>query len=237
MPVHIAPSVLAADLAALGDAVARVEAACDWLHLDVFDGVAVANLSFGPPVVAALRRRSSLFFDVHLCVARPGDYVTPLAAAGADQIAFHPSAVADEAAGAAMVRAIIASGRRAGVALAPEEPWELAAPLVAAGAACVNVLCVRPGFGGQAFQPAQLAKVTALRAAFPALDIQVDGGVAADTIGAAAAAGANAFVAGTAVFGAADPAAAARELARLATAAQAGGGGGSVAEAAAAQAG
>ncbi len=168
------------------------------------------------------RQGSKLFFDVHLCVARPGDHVAALAAAGADQISFHPSAVGgDAAAGAALVRAIVASGRRAGVALAPDEAWQAAVPLVEAGASCVNVLCVNAGFGGQRFQAERLIKVAALRAAFPRLDIQVDGGVSGDTIALAAAAGANAFVAGTAVFGAADPAAAAAALADAARQARA----------------
>ena len=222
LPVRIAPSLLAADFARLGEEVALVTAAADWLHLDVFDGIAVRNLSFGAPIIAALRPRSRLLFDVHLCVARPADFVAPLAAAGADQVSFHPAALPDEAAAVALVAAIVASGRRAAVSLAPEETWESAAPLVAAGAACVNVLCVRPGFGGQAFDAAQLSKVRALRSAFPQLDVCVDGGVAPNTVRLAAAAGANCFVAGTAVFGAPDPAAAVRELAAAAREAQAG---------------
>ena len=203
-----------------------VEPHCTWLHLDVFDGVAVPNLTFGAGMVAALRPHSALLFDVHLCVCNPAQLLQPLLAAGAGQISFHPSALgapgaaATDAAVAALVAAIVAGGARAAVSLAPDEPAEAAFPAVAAGAACVNVLCVTPGFGGQRMQPAALDKVRRLRAAYPQLDICVDGGVAEDTIAAAAAAGANAFVAGTAVFGAADPGAAAARLKRLAEEAQ-----------------
>jgi ribulose-phosphate 3-epimerase len=247
LDVHVAPSILAADLAALGDAVARcapplrpprrtalashaprsVEAHCDWLHLDVFDGVAVPNLTFGAGVVAALRPHSALLFDVHLCVTRATaeQLLAPLLAAGAGQISFHPSALgapgaATDAAVAALVAAIRAGGARAAGSLAPDEPAEHAAAAVAAGAACVNVLCVTPGFGGQRMQAAALDKVRQLRRTHPRLDICVDGGVTEDTVGDAAAAGANAFVAGTAVFGAADPGAAAARLKRLAEEAQ-----------------
>ena len=202
-----------------------MEAHCDWLHLDVFDGVAVPNLSFGPGFVAALRPHSRLLFDVHLCVTRPRQLLQPLLAAGAGQISFHPSALGApgetrDAAVAELVAAITAGGARAAVSLAPDEAAEDAAAAVAAGAACVNVLCVTPGFGGQRRQPSALDKVRRLRHLYPALDICVDGGVTEDTLAAAAAAGANAFVAGTAVFGAADPAAAAARLKRLAEEAQ-----------------
>ena len=202
-----------------------MEPHCTWLHLDVFDGVAVPNLTFGAGVVAALRPHSALLFDVHLCVAHPAQLLQPLLAAGAGQISFHPSAIgapgaATDAAVAALVAAVVAGGARAAVSLAPEEPAEAALAAIAAGAACVNVLCVTPGFGGQRMQPSALHKVCRLRDAYPQLDICVDGGVAEDTIAAAAAAGANAFVAGTAVFGAADPGAAAARLKRLAEQAQ-----------------
>ncbi len=202
-----------------------MEAHCDWLHLDVFDGVAVPNLSFGPGFVAALRPHSRLLFDVHLCVARPRQLLQPLLAAGAGQISFHPSALGArgetrDAAVAELVAAITAGGARAAVSLAPDEAAEDAAVAVAAGAACVNVLCVTPGFGGQRMQHSALDKVRRLRHLYPALDICVDGGVTEETIGAAVAAGANAFVAGTALFGAADPGAAAARLKRLAEEAQ-----------------
>jgi ribulose-phosphate 3-epimerase len=194
LDVHVAPSILAADLAALGDAVARcapplrpprrtalashaprsVEAHCDWLHLDVFDGVAVPNLTFGAGVVAALRPHSALLFDVHLCVTRATaeQLLAPLLAAGAGQISFHPSALgapgaATDAAVAALVAAIRAGGARAAVSLAPDEPAEHAAAAGAAGAACVNVLCVTPGFGGQRMQAAALDKVRQLRRTHP----------------------------------------------------------------------
>lgn len=211
---HILPSLLAADPAALGDALSAVSPVT-WVHYDVFDGTVTPELSFGPGTLAALRKRAAdgTRFDVHLCVSDVAAYV-PLLAGKAHQVSFHPSAVSDAT---AVVQAIVTHGMRACVSLAADEGVELALPLVEAGASCVNVLTIpRQGLGGQSFQPSLLAKVTALRHAFPALDVCVDGGITLATASLAAAAGANWLVAGTAVFGQPDPAAAAAALAAVA---------------------
>ncbi|GBF92749.1 carbohydrate kinase [Raphidocelis subcapitata] len=220
----ISPSILAADFAALGDEVARVLAGgADWVHVDMFDGSALAggNFTIGPPVVAALRRRfPKAFLDCHLAVEHPEKYIAPLADAGASSVTIQiepflqitdrapggdAAARLDAALGFARraLGAIRERGLRAAIALAPATPLEAVMPLVEAGdvdmVLCMTVEC---GFGGQRFQEGVLAKVAALRAAAPSLQIQVDGGINADTARAAAAAGANAVVAGTAVFGA-----------------------------------
>ncbi|KAF8062764.1 ribulose-phosphate 3-epimerase [Scenedesmus sp. PABB004] len=224
LPAIISPSILAADFANLASEVATIEAAgAQWVHVDMFDGTFAPNFTLGPPVVASLRKATRLYLDCHLAVSDPAKYVPALAAAGADGVTFQIEPFLEAAAGAgaagaptarglaaALAADVRARGMRAGVALAVGTGVEAVLPLVAAGQVdmvlCMTVEC---GFGGQAFQAHVLDKVRALRAAFPALTIQVDGGINADTARAAAAAGANALVAGTAVFGAPDRAAAA----------------------------
>ena len=208
-PIIVAPSLLAADFARLGEEVAAIAAAgADWLHLDVMDGHFVPNISFGPVLIKALRRHCALPFDVHLMIAPADPYLTAFAEAGADHISVHPEA------GPHLHRtlqAIRALGKKAGVVLNPATPIETIAwamDLVD----IVMVMTVNPGFGGQAFIDNQLGKIAALRALIDASDreiaLQVDGGVTLKTAPAVIAAGADTLVAGTAVFATPDYAAA-----------------------------
>ncbi len=214
-PPLIAPSILSADFARLGDDVRAVAAAgADWIHVDVMDGHFVPNLTLGPMVVKALRPCTTLPLDVHLMVTPVDPWLEPFAIAGADILTVHPEA------GAHLHRtlqAIRALGKRAGVALNPATPPE-AIDYVLGEIDLVLVMSVNPGFGGQAFIDAQLDKIRALRRRIDAcgreIDLQVDGGINAGTARAAVAAGANVLVAGSAVF-AGGPAAYAGNIARL----------------------
>ncbi|MCX7380741.1 MAG: ribulose-phosphate 3-epimerase [Alphaproteobacteria bacterium] len=208
-PIVVAPSLLAADFARLGDEVAAIAAAgADWLHLDVMDGHFVPNISFGPAVIKALRRHCALPFDVHLMIAPVDPYLAAFAEAGADHISVHPEA------GPHLHRtlqAIRALGKKAGVVLNPATPIESIAwalDLVD----IIMVMTVNPGFGGQSFIASQLDKIAALRrlidGAGRSIALQVDGGVTSATAPSILAAGADTLVAGTSVFGAADYAAA-----------------------------
>lgn len=198
--MKIAPSLLAADFSALGQEVARVEGA-DWLHIDVMDGVFVPNISIGPAVVAALRGKTRLLFDVHLMVLHPLPYIEAFRWAGADSITFHTECADDPA---ALVDAILKSGAKAGVALKPATGAE-AIGTWGERLSMVTVMTVEPGFGGQKLIEAPLAKIREIKSRFPQITVQVDGGVNPETIKLCAQAGADAVVAGTAVFGAKDP--------------------------------
>ncbi len=205
----IAPSLLAADFARLKQESQAIEAAgADWLHLDVMDGHFVPNLSFGPLVLQALRPHTRLPFDVHLMISPVDPFIAAFAEAGADHILLHPEAGPHPHRSLQHIRAL---GKRAGVVLNPGTPVEAVAWLLEL-ADIVLVMTVNPGFGGQAFLPSQLAKIATLRRMVDAADqpiaLAVDGGIGPDTARSAVEAGADTLIAGTAVFGAADYAAA-----------------------------
>ena len=218
--LSIAPSILAADLATLSAEVAEVAPVVPTIHFDVMDGHYVPNISFGHPVLAALRRHTDRALDCHLMITDPATYAPQLIDLGADSITFHPEVEDDPL---ALVHRIHEAGARVGVALKPDHPLSMVTELLD-HVDLLLVMTVEPGFGGQAFLPSAVPKVAeavAWRAAHRAgFTIQVDGGIAAGTIAGPAAAGAEVFVAGSAVFGAADrPAAVADLLARARTAA------------------
>lgn len=203
--IKISPSMLAADFTKLGEELADIErAGADMVHLDVMDGVFVTNISFGLPVVAALRNVSAMVFDVHLMIVDPEKYVTRFADAGADIITFHYEATKDTAATLKMIRD---KGVRAAVSVKPGTPIEEIYPYLDL-CDMVLVMTVEPGYGGQKLIPETLEKVRKLRAEIIKrglnLDIQVDGGINDKNAHEAIAAGANILVAGSAVFKAKD---------------------------------
>jgi len=211
--VVIAPSLLAADFGRLRDEMDLVtQAGADWLHFDIMDGHFVPNISFGPQVLAALRPHSTLPFDVHLMITPVDPFVAAFAEAGADHISIHPEAGPHPHRTLQLIRSL---GKKAGVVLNPGTPMESIAWLLEL-ADIILVMSVNPGFGGQKFLPSQLPKIAALRGAIDAemrtngrkIALAVDGGINAETASRVVAAGADTLIAGTAVFGAADKAAA-----------------------------
>jgi ribulose-phosphate 3-epimerase len=207
--VTVAPSILAADFARLREEVAAAEVAgADWLHLDVMDGHFVPNISFGPPILSSLRPLTTLPFDVHLMISPVDPYIPAFADAGADHLIVHPEAGPHLHRTLQLIRS---HGKRAGVVLNPAtQPESVAWVLDLVD--IILVMTVNPGFGGQEFLPSQLPKITALRRMIDAsgrsIALSVDGGVSPKTAPRVIDAGADTLVAGTAVFGAADYAAA-----------------------------
>ncbi|HET7875912.1 MAG TPA: ribulose-phosphate 3-epimerase [Methylomirabilota bacterium] len=209
--MRIAPSILSADFAALGEAIARVEAAgADQLHVDVMDGHFVPNLTIGPPVIESIRKRTRLPLDVHLMIEAPERWIETYVRAGADWVTVHAEACPHLQRVLAQIRE---AGARAGVALNPSTPPGVL-QYVLDDLDLVLVMSVNPGFGGQSFIATSFEKVRQLRALLgnrPAL-VSVDGGVKKDNAGALAKAGAQVLVAGSSIFGAPDPGEALRQL-------------------------
>ena len=212
-PIRIAPSILSADFGRLAEEVRAAEAAgADLIHVDVMDGRFVPNITIGPLVVEAVRRVTKLPIDAHLMIVEPERYVEAFAKAGADLVSVHAEVSPHLH---RTLQAIRAAGAKPAVALNPSTPLS-AVEWVLGDCEMVLVMTVNPGFGGQRYIDACTEKVRQLRAMADArgqdLDIEVDGGIKPETVAASAAAGANVFVAGTAVFGAKDYAAAIRGI-------------------------
>jgi ribulose-phosphate 3-epimerase len=200
-PVRIAPSILSADFARLGEEVRAIEAAgADWVHIDVMDGHFVPNITIGPAVVTALRPVTALPFDVHLMISPVDPYLDAFAEAGADTITVHPEAGPHIHRSLQHIKSL---GKRTGVVLNPGTPPDALDYLLDL-ADLVLVMSVNPGFGGQSFIASQLRKIEAIRkmidASGRAIDLEVDGGIDPETARQAIAAGADALVAGTATF-------------------------------------
>lgn len=198
---YIAPSLLAADYAHLADEIKKVEdAGASYLHLDIMDGAFVPNISFGPELVAGIRKSTKLIFDVHLMINDPIRYVDRFVKAGADMITFHVESTDNPE---AVIRAIESHEMRVGMAISPGTPVDAILPYLPR-LSQVTVMTVEPGFGGQAMMMPMLDKVRVLRR-YAAdnglkLDIEVDGGITPDNVGYCTGAGANVIVAGSAIF-------------------------------------
>ncbi|WP_296179426.1 ribulose-phosphate 3-epimerase [uncultured Corynebacterium sp.] len=210
----ISPSILAADFSRLGEQLAAIDSA-DWVHVDIMDGHFVPNLSFGPDITSTVHRATDKPLDVHLMIEEPEKWIETYAKAGAHTIIFHVEAVADEQAAVELAQRIRDLGVRAAFSIKPGtaiEPWLDKLHHFDE----VLVMSVEPGFGGQKFMPEMLEKVRVLRRSIDEqkLDtvIEIDGGISLETIAVAADAGCDAFVAGSAVFKAEDPATAVDEL-------------------------
>jgi ribulose-phosphate 3-epimerase len=211
--VRIAPSILSADFARLGESIAAIEkAGADWVHIDVMDGRFVPNLTFGVKVIETVRRVTTLPLDVHLMVVEPERYIEDFARAGASVLTIHPEVSPHLHRHLHRIREL---GCKAGAAINPSTPLD-AVREVAGELDLLLIMSVNPGFGGQTFIPQSVDKLRRARelldAAGSAAVLEVDGGINLETIGAAWRAGADTFVAGNAVFAAADPAAEVRAL-------------------------
>ena len=215
--IKIAPSILSADFARLGEEVQAVaKAGADYIHIDVMDGHFVPNLTIGPLIVEAVRKVTGLPLDVHLMIENPDRYIADFARAGADLITVHQEAVPHLHRTVQLIRSL---GKKAGVSINPATP-AATLDVILDDLDLVLVMTVNPGFGGQGFIDSGLAKIAALRHEIDSrglrVELEVDGGVKPDNIGRIAAAGADVFVAGSAVFGTNDYAATISELRRRA---------------------
>ncbi len=215
--IRMAPSILSADFGRLGEEIARIESAgTEILHLDVMDGHFVPNISFGIPVVEKLRPRSKLYFDTHLMITDPLKYAEPFVEAGSDLLTFHIEVAEDPVKCVEHIRAL---GADVGVTLNPGTPVDALDPVIDR-VDMVLVMSVWPGFGGQEFITDSLDRVRAIKSRLrPDQRLEIDGGIGPETIADAASAGADTFVAGSAIFGRDDPVAALDDLGKRARAA------------------